>query len=367
METALEVVEGMQFDRGYLSPYFVTDPERMECTLEDVRILIHEKKISSMKDLLPLLEQIAKQGKPLLIIAEDVEGEALATLVVNKLRGTLQVAAVKAPGFGDRRKAMLEDIATLTGGKAITEDLGIKLEGVKAEDLGRAKKITIDKDNTTIIEGAGKSSDIQARVDQIRAQIADTTSDYDKEKLQERLAKLVGGVAVIKVGAATETELKEKKARVEDAMHATRAAVEEGIVPGGGVALIRCIAALDKLKLQDDEAIGVNIVKRALEEPLRQIAHNAGFEGAVVLGKIRESKDDTFGFNADSGEYGDMVKAGVIDPAKVSRLALQNAASIAGLMLTTEALVADIKEDDKAAAGAGGHGGGAPGGMGGMY
>jgi chaperonin GroEL len=367
METALEVVEGMQFDRGYLSPYFVTDPERMECTLEDVRILIHEKKISSMKDLLPLLEQIAKTGKPLLIIAEDVEGEALATLVVNKLRGTLQVAAVKAPGFGDRRKAMLEDIATLTGGKAITEDLGIKLENVKAEDLGRAKKITIDKDNTTIVEGAGKSSEIEGRVRQIRAQIEDTSSDYDKEKLQERLAKLVGGVAVIKVGAATETELKEKKARVEDAMHATRAAVEEGIVPGGGVALVRCIPALEKLKLQDDEAIGVSIVKRALEEPLRQIAHNAGHEGAVVLGKIRESKDDNFGFNADSGEYGDMVKAGVIDPAKVSRLALQNAASIAGLMLTTEALVADIKEDEKASAGAGGHGGGAPGGMGGMY
>src|ERR1700689_1234547 len=357
METTLEVVEGMQFDRGYLSPYFVTDPERMECAIEDVRILIHEKKISSMKVLLPLLEQIAKMGKPLLIIAEDVEGEALATLVVNKLRGTLQCAAVKAPGFGDRRKAMLEDIATLTGGKAITEDLGIKLENVKLEDLGRAKKITIDKDNSTDIEG---------RVKQIRSQVENTTSDYDKEKLQERLAKLVGGVAVIKVGAATETELKEKKARVEDAMHATRAAVEEGIVPGGGVALIRCIPALDKLKLHDDDAIGVNIVKRALEEPLRQIVHNAGDEGAVILGKIRESKDENFGYNADTGEYGDLVKAGVIDPAKVTRLALQNAASIAGLMLTTEALVADIKEPKEAGAA---HGGGAPGagGMGGMY
>jgi chaperonin GroEL len=365
METTLEVVEGMQFDRGYLSPYFVTDPERMECALEDVRILIHEKKISSMKDLLPLLEQIAKTGKPLLIIAEDVEGEALATLVVNKLRGTLQCAAVKAPGFGDRRKAMLEDIATLTGGKAVTEDLGIKLENVKMEDLGRAKKITIDKDNTTIVEGAGKPSEIEGRVKQIRAQVEETTSDYDKEKLQERLAKLVGGVAVIKVGAATETELKEKKARVEDAMHATRAAVEEGIVPGGGVALVRCINALEKLKLHDDEAIGVNIVKRALEEPMRQISHNAGHEGAVVVGRVRDSKDENFGFNADTGEFTDLVKAGVIDPAKVTRLALQNAASIAALMLTTEALVADIKEDDKKAAG----GGGAPGagGMGGMY
>jgi len=363
METTLEVVEGMQFDRGYLSPYFVTDPERMECALEDVRILIHEKKISSMKDLLPLLEQIAKTGKPLLIIAEDVEGEALATLVVNKLRGTLQCAAVKAPGFGDRRKAMLEDIATLTGGKAVTEDLGIKLENVKMEDLGRAKKITIDKDNTTIVEGGGKPSEIEGRVKQIRAQVEDTTSDYDREKLQERLAKLVGGVAVIKVGAATETELKEKKARVEDAMHATRAAVEEGIVPGGGVALVRCIAALEKLKLHDDEAIGVNIVKRALEEPMRQIAFNAGHEGAVVVGRVRESKEDTFGFNAESGDFTDLVKAGVIDPAKVTRLALQNAASIAALMLTTEALVAEIKEDDKkAAAGAPGAGG-----MGGMY
>ncbi|HTR47497.1 MAG TPA: chaperonin GroEL [Verrucomicrobiae bacterium] len=367
METTLEVVEGMQFDRGYLSPYFVTDPERMECALEDVRILIHEKKISSMKDLLPLLEQIAKMGKPLLIIAEDVEGEALATLVVNKLRGTLQCAAVKAPGFGDRRKAMLEDIATLTGGKAITEDLGIKLENVKVEDLGRAKKITIDKDNTTIVEGAGKATEIEGRVKQIRAQVEETTSDYDREKLQERLAKLVGGVAVIKVGAATETELKEKKARVEDAMHATRAAVEEGIVPGGGVALVRCINALEKLKLHDDEAIGVNIVKRALEEPMRQIALNAGQEGAVIVGRIRESKDENFGYNADSEEFVDLVKAGVIDPAKVTRLALQNAASIAGLMLTTEALVADIKEDEKK--GAAGGGGGMPGGggMGGMY
>ena len=368
METTLEVVEGMQFDRGYLSPYFVTDPERMECVIEDARILIHEKKISSMKDLLPLLEQIAKMGKPLLIIAEDVEGEALATLVVNKLRGTLQCAAVKAPGFGDRRKAMLEDIAPLTGGKAITEDLGIKLENVKIEDLGKVKKVTIDKDNTTLVEGGGKSIEIEGRVRQIRAQVEETTSDYDKEKLQERLAKLVGGVAVIKVGAATETELKEKKARVEDAMHATRAAVEEGIVAGGGVALIRCIAVLDKLKLDDEEAIGVNIVKRALEEPLRQIAYNAGHEGAVIVGRVRESKEDNFGFNAETGEFGDMVKAGVIDPAKVTRLALQNAASIAALMLTTEALVADIREDDKkAAAGAGGHGGGMGGGMGGMY
>ena len=358
METTLEVVEGMQFDRGYLSPYFVTDPERMECVLEDARILIHEKKISSMKDLLPLLEQSAKVGKPLLVIAEEVEGEALATLVVNKLRGTLECAAVKAPGFGDRRKAMLEDIAILTGGKAITEDLGIKLENVKMEDLGSAKKITIDKDNTTIVEGAGKASAIEGRVKQIRTQIEETTSDYDKEKLQERLAKLVGGVAVIKVGAATETELKEKKARVEDAMHATRAAVEEGIVPGGGVALMRCIPAIEKIKVEEDEAIGVNIVKRALDEPLRQIAQNAGFEGAVVVGRLRESEEENFGFNADTGEYGDMVKMGVIDPAKVTRLALQNATSVSALMLTTEALVAEIKEEEKkAAAGAPGAGG----------
>jgi chaperonin GroEL len=364
METTLEVVEGMQFDRGYLSPYFVTDPERMECVLEDVRILIHEKKISSMKDLLPLLEQTAKMSKPLLIIAEDVEGEALATLVVNKLRGTLQCAAVKAPGFGDRRKAMLEDIAILTGGKAITEDLGIKLENVKIDELGSAKKVTIDKDNTTIIAGAGKSSEVEGRIRQLRVQIEETTSDYDKEKLQERLAKLVGGVAVIKVGAATETELKEKKARVEDAMHATRAAVEEGIVAGGGTALLRCLPALEKLKLHDDEAIGVNIVKRALEEPMRQIAQNAGHEGALVVGRVRESKEENFGFNAETGEFGDLVKDGVIDPAKVTRLALQNAASIVSLMLTTEVLIAEFKGEEKAvAAVAGGYGGG----MGGSY
>src|SRR5712671_5174762 len=339
LETTLDVVEGMQFDRGYLSPYFVTDPERMEVALEDAYILIHEKKISSMKDLLPLLEQTAKMSKPLLIIAEDVEGEALATLVVNKLRGTLHVCGVKAPGFGDRRKAMLEDIAIVTGGKAITEDLGIKLENVKLEDLGRAKKVTVDKDNTTIVEGEGKTGGIEGRVKQLRVQIEETTSDYDKEKLQERLAKLVGGVAVIKVGAATETELKEKKARVEDAMHATRAAVEEGIVAGGGTALLRCLPALEKLKLHDDEATGVNIVKRALEEPLRQIAQNAGHEGALIVGRVRDSKDENFGFNAETGEFGDLVKAGVIDPAKVTRLALQNAASIVSLMLTTEVLI----------------------------
>jgi chaperonin GroEL len=363
METALEVVEGMQFDRGYLSPYFITAPERMECVLEDVFILIHEKKISSLRELLPLLEETTKASRPLLIISEDVEGEALATLVVNKLRGTLQCVAVKAPGFGDRRKEMLEDIAVLTGGKAISEDLGIKLENVKIEELGRAKKVIIDKDNTTIIAGAGKAGEIEGRIKQLRTQIDDASSDYDKEKLQERLAKLVGGVAVIKVGAATETELKEKKARVEDAMHATRAAVEEGIVPGGGVALLGCIPALAKLKPQDDEAIGVNIVKRALEEPMRQIAQNAGHEGAVVVGRVRDSKEENFGFNAETGEFGDMIKAGVIDPAKVTRLALQNAASIVSLMLTTEVLIADIKEQEQMAAVGAGPGGG----MGGMY
>jgi len=367
METALEVVEGMQFDRGYLSPYFVTDPDRMESVLENALVLIHEKKISSMKDLLPLLEQIAKGGKPLLIIAEEVEGEALATLVVNKLRGTLQVAAVKAPGFGDRRKAMLEDIAILTGGKAITEDLGIKLENVKLDDLGRAKKITVDKDNTTIVEGGGKSAEIEGRVKQIRTQIDDTTSDYDREKLQERLAKLVGGVAQIKVGAATETEMKEKKARVEDAMHATKAAVEEGIVPGGGVALVRSIPALDKLKATGDEQIGIDIVKRALEEPLRLIAANAGHEGAVVMEKVRNNNNPHFGFDAQAETYGDLVEAGVIDPTKVTRTALQNAASIASLMLTTEALVSELPEKEDKNAG-GGHGGPSGGGMGGgMY
>jgi len=349
LETQLEVVEGMQFDRGYLSPYFVTDPERMDVAFENAYILINEKKITSMKDIVPLLEQISKSGKPLLIVAEDIEGEALATLVVNKLRGTLQVAAVKAPGFGDRRKAMLQDIATLTGGKAITEDLGIKLENVTIEDLGQAKKITIDKDNTTIIEGKGKHDDVQGRVKEIRAQIDKTTSDYDRDKLQERLAKLVGGVAIIKVGAATETEMKEKKARVEDAMHATRAAVEEGIVPGGGVALARCVPALDRQKLEGDEQIGLNIVKRALEEPLRQIAQNAGEEGAIVFRKVADSKDPHFGFNALTGEYGDLVKAGVLDPTKVVRTALINAGSIASLMLTTEALVADLPEEDKGA------------------
>jgi len=362
METQLEVVEGMQFDRGYLSPYFVTDAERMEAVLENPYILIHEKKISSMKDLLPLLENIAKGGRPLVIIAEDVEGEALATLVVNKLRGTLNVAAVKAPGFGDRRKAMLQDIAILTGGKAITEDLGIKLENVHMDDLGQAKKVTIDKDNTTIVEGKGKAGDIEGRVKEIRGQIDKTTSDYDREKLQERLAKLVGGVAVIKVGAATETEMKEKKARVEDAMHATRAAVEEGIVPGGGVSLLRTGDAIDALKLEGDEKIGANIVRRALEEPLRQIVGNAGEEGAIVVGRIRDSKDSAFGYNAQTGQFEDLVKAGVIDPTKVTRTALQNAGSIASLMLTTEALVSEIPEEKKEPAMP--HGGG---GMGGMY
>src|SRR3982075_3602851 len=365
LETQLEVVEGMQFDRGYLSPYFVTDPERMEVSLENAYVLINEKKISSMKDLLPLLEQIAKSSKPLLIIAEDVEGEALATLVVNKLRGTLQVAAVKAPGFGDRRKAMLQDIAILTGGKAITEDLGIKLENVQISDLGQVKKITVDKDNTTLVEGKGKHSEIEGRVKEIRSQIEKTTSDYDREKLQERLAKLVGGVAVIKVGAATETEMKEKKARVEDALHATRAAVEEGIVPGGGVALSRCVPALERMKLEGDEQIGVNIVKRALVEPLRQIAENAGEEGAIVLGKVNDSKDPNFGYNALTGDYEDLVKAGVLDPTKVVRTALTNAGSIASLMLTTEALVAEIPEEKKGSPAGGGHGGG--GGMGDMY
>ena len=360
METTLEVVEGMRFDRGYLSPYFVTDPERMECVLENALILIHEKKISSMKDLLPLLEQTAKSGQPLLIIAEDVEGEALATLVVNKLRGTLSVAAVKAPGFGDRRKAMLEDIAILTDGKAISEDLGIKLENVKLGDLGRAKKITIDKDNTTIVEGAGKSSDIEGRVKQLRTQVEETTSDYDREKLQERLAKLVGGVAQIKVGAATETEMKEKKARVEDAMHATRAAVEEGIVPGGGVALVRCIPALHKLKAEGDAQIGINIVTRALEEPLRMIVANAGHEGAVVVEKVKLNNNQNYGFNAETESFGDLVEEGVIDPTMVTRAALQNAASIASLLLTTEALISEYpdKEESASARSPGGMGGG---------
>jgi chaperonin GroEL len=347
LDTQLEVVEGMQFDRGYLSPYFVTDPERMEAVLEDAYILIYEKKISSLKDLLPLLEQIARSGKPLLIIAEDVEGEALATMVVNKLRGTLQAMAVKAPGFGDRRKAMLQDIAVLTGGRAITEDLGVKLEHVELSDLGQAKRVTIDRDKTTIVGGHGTPAEIQGRVKEIRAQIEKTTSDYDREKLQERLAKLVGGVAVIRVGAATETEMKEKKARVEDAMHATRAAIEEGIVPGGGVALLRSISALDDIKLKGDERVGVNILRRAMEEPIRQIVDNAGDEGSIVLGKVRESKDPNFGYNALTGEYEDLVDAGIIDPTKVVRTALQNASSIAALMLTTEALVAEIPEEKK--------------------
>jgi chaperonin GroEL len=370
LETTLEVVEGMQFDRGYLSPYFVTDAERMETTLENVKILLYEKKISSMKDLLPILEQVARQGKPLLIIAEDVEGEALATLVVNKLRGTLQIGAVKAPGFGDRRKAMLEDIAILTGGKLITEDLGIKLENVKWEDLGEAKKVLVNKDNTTIvtdIDDKKRRESIAGRVKQIRTQIEETTSDYDREKLQERLAKLVGGVAVIKVGAATETEMKEKKARVEDAMHATKAAVEEGIVAGGGLAFIRSIAAVDKVKAEGDVAVGVKIVRRALEEPARQIAQNAGEEGSVIVRQLHESSGNT-GFNAGTGKFEDLVKAGVIDPAKVTKTALVNAASIAGLMLTTEAMVAEIKEKDKGGMPGGGGGmGGMGGGMGGMY
>jgi chaperonin GroEL len=356
METELQTVDGMQFDRGYLSPYFVSDPDRMECVLEDPYILIHEKKISNMKDLLPLLEQIARSGKPLLVIAEEVEGEALATLVVNKLRGTLNACAVKAPGFGDRRKAMLEDIGILTGGKALMEETGIKLEGVQLSDLGRAKRVTVDKDNTTIIDGAGTQKTIEGRIKQLRAQIEDTTSDYDREKLQERLAKLAGGVAVIKVGAATETEMKEKKARVEDALHATRAAVEEGIVPGGGVALLRAAKSLKDLKVNGDEQIGVNIVHRACEEPVRQIVGNAGYEGAVVIEKIQTANDPNYGFNAATAQYEDLVKAGVIDPTKVTRSALQNASSIAALMLTTEAMIAEIPEKKPAPA-PGGHGG----------
>ena len=359
MVTELETVEGMQFDRGYLSPYFVSDPERMECVLEDPYILIHEKKISNMKDLLPVLEQIARSGKPLLVIAEEVEGEALATLVVNKLRGTLNACAVKAPGFGDRRKAMLEDIAILTGGKAIFEETGIKLEGVKLEDLGKAKRVTVDKDNTTIIDGGGKAKDIEGRIKQLRAQVEDTSSEYDREKLQERLAKLAGGVAVIKVGAATETEMKEKKARVEDALHATRAAVEEGIVPGGGVALLRAASVLDTLKSGDnDEKIGINIIRRACEEPVRQIVGNGGWEGAIVIEKIRANKDANYGFNAATGGYEDLVKAGVIDPTKVTRSALQNAASISALMLTTEAMICEIPEKKSAAPMGGDHHGG---------
>ena len=361
--TTLDVVEGMQFDQGYLSPYFVTDAERMEAVLEDPFILIHEKKISAMKDLLPILEATAKSGKPLLIIAEEVEGEALATLVVNKIRGTLNVCAVKAPGYGDRRKAMLEDIAILTGGKAVTEDLGIKLENVSVKDLGRAKRISVDKENTTIIEGAGKSTEINGRISQLRKQTEETDSDYDKEKLQERLAKLAGGVAVINVGAATETEMKEKKARVEDALHATRAAVEEGIVPGGGVALLRAAAVLETLKLKGDEKIGANIIKRAVEEPLRQLAQNAGDEGSVVVQRVLSEKGN-IGYNAASGEYEDLIQAGVIDPKKVTRSALQNAASVAALLLTTEALVTDIPEEEKTPPMPGG--GGMPGGMGGM-
>ncbi len=355
-DTVLDLVEGMQFDRGYLSPYFVTDAERMEVVFEDALVLIYEKKISVMKDMLPLLEQVARAGKPFLIIAEDIEGEALATLVVNKLRGTLHCAAVKAPGFGDRRKAMLEDIATLTGGKAITEDLGIKLENIKLEDLGKAKKVVLDKDNTTIVEGAGKTKEIEGRIKQIRAQIEETTSDYDREKLQERLAKLAGGVAVIKVGAATETAMKEKKARVEDALNATRAAVEEGIVPGGGVALLRASKAIDRVKAEGDEKVGAMIVKRALEEPIRQIVENAGLEGSVIVEKVKSETAPNRGYDADSMEYVDMVQAGIIDPTKVERVALQNAASIASLLLTTEALITDIPEEKSAAAPAMPHG-----------
>jgi len=357
IDTTLDIVEGMQFDKGYVSPYFVTDKEGMECSLEDAFILLYDKKLSNMKDLLPLLEKIAQRGKPLLIVAEDVEGEALATLVVNKLRGTLQVCAVKAPGFGDRRKAMMEDIAILTGGKVVSEDIGIKLESVKLEDLGRAKRLTIDKENTTIVEGAGTKAAIQGRVAQIRREIEDTTSDYDREKLQERLAKLAGGVAVVNVGAATETEMKEKKARVEDALHATRAAVEEGIVPGGGIAYLRAIPALDKLALEltGDEQIGVSIVRRAIEEPLRQIVNNAGLEGSIVVEHVKKEKK-AVGFNADTEEYVDMFEAGIIDPTKVSRSALQNAASVAGLLLTTEALITEIPEKRRAAAPAGGGG-----------
>jgi chaperonin GroEL len=358
MITELQTVDGMQFDRGYLSPYFISDPDRMEAVLEDPYILIHEKKISNMKDLLPLLEQIARSGKPLLIIAEEVEGEALATLVVNKLRGTLNACAVKAPGFGDRRKAMLEDIAVLTGGKALMEETGIKLEGVRLEDLGRAKRVTVDKDNTTIVDGAGNPKNIEGRIKQLRAQIDETTSDYDREKLQERLAKLAGGVAVIKVGAATETEMKEKKARVEDALHATRAAVEEGIVPGGGIALLRAGKALSNIKAEGDEQIGIDIIRRATEEPVRQISGNAGYEGAIVIEKIRANGENNYGFNAATGQYEDLVKAGVIDPTKVTRSALQHASSISSLMLTTEAMIAEIPEKKSAApAMPGGHGG----------
>ncbi|RJR21391.1 MAG: chaperonin GroEL [Nitrospiraceae bacterium] len=365
MQTTLDVVEGMQFDRGYISPYFVTDPERMECSLEDVLILIHEKKISAMKDLLPILEQTAKMGRPLMIIAEEVEGEALATLVVNKLRGTLQVCAVKAPGFGERRKAMLEDIAILTGGTLIAEDLGIKLESITINDLGKAKKITVDKENTTIVEGAGNTDKIKGRVKQIKAQIDETSSDYDREKLQERLAKIVGGVAVINVGAATETEMKEKKARVEDALHATRAAVEEGIVAGGGVALLRAIPVLDGIKLDVDQQIGVDIIRRSLEEPIRQIVNNAGLEGSVIVDKVKNDKNKNFGFDAHAEDYCDMMKSGIIDPTKVTRYALQNAASVAALMLTTSVMISDIPEESKAPEMPAGMGG--MGGMGGMY